>query len=84
VHEDDERVGRHLGEAGAYGVRTGRTARDARVGLAAAELLGEQDGRLLPARRRDDDDPVDPVGVFEAAQRLGEEWVLAELRERLG
>jgi hypothetical protein len=84
VHEDDERVGRHLGEAGAYGVRTGRTARGARVGLAAAELLGEQDRRLLPARRRDDDDPVDPVGVFEAAQRLGEEWVLAELPNALG
>ena len=51
--------------------------------LAAAELLGEQDRRLLPARRRDDDDRVDPVRVVEAAQRLGEERILAELRERL-
>ena len=52
--------------------------------LAAGELLGEQDRRLLPARRGDDHDPVDPVRLVEAAQRLGEERILAELRERLG
>ena len=35
---------------------------DRSVHLAGADLLGEQDARLLPSRRRDEDERLDPVG----------------------
>src|SRR5205823_14177742 len=52
--------------------------------LAAAELLGEEDRRLLPALGCDHDDGVDPVGAFEALQALGEEWPPVQRREGFG
>src|SRR5256712_3415192 len=58
-------------------------AGDAGAHLAAAELLGQQDRGLLPAGRGDQHDRIDPLGVIEPAQRLGEERILAELCERL-
>src|SRR4051794_28134950 len=58
-------------------------ARHARVPLAAAPLPGDEDRSLLPARRRDEDDPVHPGTGLEPAQRFGEERLVSELRERL-
>ena len=54
-----------------------------RVHLAGVELLGEQDGRLLPFLRHDDHDRVDPLGGLEALEALGEKHALPEPRERL-
>jgi len=46
------------------------------VYLAAALLLGDEDRGLLPARRRDDDDPIDPGTSLEtprpAATRMAQ------------
>ena len=54
------------------------------VDLAAAELLGEQDRRLLPALGRDDHDRVDPVRGLEPLEALGEQRPAAERREGFG
>src|SRR3954468_10363783 len=71
VDEDDKRVGRHLGKTRPHRIAPRLAARHARVHLAAALLLGDEDRRLLPARRRDEDDPVNPGTGLEPAQRLG-------------
>src|SRR3954454_10694795 len=73
AEEDDERVARHLGEPRPHRVAPRLAARHARVHLAAAFLLGDEDRRLLPARRRDEDHPVYPRTGLEPAQRLGQE-----------
>src|SRR5207248_9853382 len=51
--------------------------------LRGADLLGEQDRRLLPLGRRNDDDLVDPAALVEPAKRLREQGKLAEAGERL-
>ena len=84
MDEDDERVRGYLSKAGSHGVAPRLTSRYARVDLAASLLLREEDRRLLPAGRRHQDDPVHPRTALEPPQRLGEQWLVAELRERLG
>ena len=62
----------NLREARAHGVGPRRAARDGRVDLAGAEFLREQDRRLLPLLRDDDDDRVDPLRGLEPLEALGE------------
>ena len=66
---------------GAHRLRARRAAGHAGDDLAGADLLGEEDRRLLPPRRHGDDDRVDPVGGVEALERLGEERPVAQVRE---
>src|SRR5213078_2065043 len=56
---------------------------DAGGDLGAAELLGDEDRRLLPARRGRDHDRVDPIGGLEALEALGQERPATQLRECL-
>ena len=58
-------------------------AGDAGAHLGGAELLGEQDRRLLPLGWSDEHDLVDPAALVEAAERLCEQGEIAEADERL-
>src|SRR6185437_14544137 len=83
VDEDRGRVAGHLGDSGPHRVGARRAAGHAGGHLRRAQLLGEQDRRLLPAGRRHQHDRVDPLRSVEAAQRLGEQRKLAEPGKRL-
>jgi hypothetical protein len=83
VHDDRRGVLRDLGDPDADRLRPGRASRDRRRGLPGPELLGEEDGRLLPARGRDDDDRVDPVARVQPLEALREQGAVAQARERL-
>src|SRR5262249_62119878 len=52
--------------------------------LPEAGLLREQDRRLLPTRRRSDDDGVDPVRRVEPCEAFRQERLFAEAGECLG
>jgi len=56
VHDDHGRVRRHLLDADPHRVGTRLAARDGRDDLPATKFLGEEDHRLLPAGRCDNDD----------------------------
>src|SRR5215207_498133 len=84
VDEDDGGVIGNLGKAGAYRAGPGAATRNYCDDLAATELLGEQDHRLLPVRRRRDDDRVDPIRRLEPLEAFRQEWTPVQLRKRLG
>ena len=83
MDEHDRSIRRHLGEPRADGRRARLAARHAGRDLRGADLLREQDRRLLPTGRRDDDDRVDRVAIVEPPQRLGEQRQRTEPGERL-
>ncbi len=64
-------------------LRARRASRDAGDDLRGRELLGEEDRRLLPARRRRDDDRVDELAPVEPVEALREQRPPAEGGERL-
>src|SRR5262245_44572690 len=82
VDERDERVVRDLRQARAHRVCACGSAGHGRVDLARAELLREQNRRLLPLFGDDDDDRIDPLGGLQALEALGQEHAPAETHER--
>ena len=83
VNEHHERLLGHLGESGRNRFGSGGAAGDTGDDLRRRELFGEQDRRLLPARRRSDDDRVDELAAIEAVEALGKKRPSAESGERL-
>src|SRR5204862_5486761 len=81
---EDERVLRSRRNAGTNRLTPACPARDDLAGLPAAQLLGEQDDRFLPALGRDNHDRVDPRGCFEAFQALGQQRAAAQRGKGLG
>src|SRR5699024_2061825 len=83
VDEDHRGLVGHVVDARAHRVGARLAAGDAGAHLRRADLLGEQDRRLLPLRRRDDDDRVDPRTFVEPPQRLRQQGQVAEPHEGL-
>ena len=83
VNEHHERLLGHLGESCRDRLGSRGASGDAGDDLRRRELLGEQDRRLLPARRRGDDDRVDELAAIEAVEALGKQRPSAESGERL-
>jgi hypothetical protein len=83
VNDHDRGVFGHLGEGGDHRGRPRLPSRHDRRHLAGPELLRQNDARLLPTGRSRDNDPIDPVRVFESPERLGNQWQIPESRERL-
>ena len=78
----DRSVVRHLGHADPDRLRSRLAARHAGGHLRGADLLGEQDRRLLPLGRRHEDNRVDPFALVEPPQRLREQGKLTEARRK--
>ena len=83
VNEHHERLLGHLGESSRDRFGSGGAPGDAGDDLRRGELFGKQDRRLLPARRRGDDDRVDELAAIETADALGQQRAPAESGERL-
>ena len=83
VHDDHGRLVGNLRERAPDRARARVGTRHHRPHLSGGELLREHDHGLLPARRGGDDDAVDPVGVVQTSQRLGNQREVAEPRKRL-
>jgi len=84
VDEDDERLVGYVGERRTDGLGARGSSGDTRDDLGRRKLLGEKDGRLLPAWRSGNDDRIDPRTAVEPIQTLGEERPPCENGERLG
>ena len=84
VDEHGDSLVRNLRQREAHGLGARRAARDDGADLAGADLLGEEDRRLLPAGRSRHHDRVDPVGLVEPLHARCEERQLAERDECLG
>ena len=80
VDEHRDGLVRDLRQREAHRLGARRAARDDGAHLAGADLLGEQDRRLLPAGRSRDHDRVDPVGLVEPLHARGQERQLARAR----
>jgi hypothetical protein len=83
VHQDDRRLGGDLGHSEAHRVGPSLPARHACIHLARAQLLREEDRRFDPVLVHNHDDCLDPLGVLEPFQALGEQGPIAQLRKRL-
>jgi len=83
MNEHHERLLGHLGESGGDRFGSSGASGDTGDDLQRRELFGEQDRRLLPARRRGDDDRVDKLATIEAVEALGKKRPSAESGERL-
>src|SRR5581483_8656653 len=83
VDEHDERLSSDPAQPAADRLRPRGAACDDGGHLRGGELLGEQDGRLLPAPGRDHDDRVHPGRQLETLQALSEQRPPCERGERL-
>ena len=84
VDENDQRLGRDLGEPGRDRVGSRRAARYDRGDLGHDKLLGQQDRLLLPLGRRDHDDRIDPVRGVQSLEALCQQRPTTECGECLG
>ena len=83
MHQDQVRVVRHGAQPGRHRCRPGAAAGHGRGHLARDQVIGQQRGRLLPALRHHQHDPVHSRMLLEQLDRVGQQQAATELHKRL-